>query len=62
MKKYGCLIEILSFFLKSYLLMLLWNWIVPLFWSKSPILDFWECVGIILLINLIRSSFGLNTK
>jgi len=59
-----CIVVIASFFLESYVLMLLWNWLAPLFWSEAPILGFWECIGIIVLINLIgsiiRSAFRLN--
>ena len=58
MKTMGCLISILIvafFFLESYVLMILWNWLVHLFWSAAPELTFWECGGIILLINLIGS-------
>ena len=69
MKTMGCLISILivvGFFVESYVLMILWNWIAPLFWSAAPELTFWECGGIILWINLIgsilRSALGLNKK
>ena len=69
MKTMGCIIAIIviaAFFLEGYVLMLLWNWLAPLFWSAAPILCFWECIGIILLINLIgsiiRSALGLNKK
>lgn len=67
MKTMGCIIAIIviaAFFLEGYVLMLLWNWLAPLFWSAAPILGFWECIGIIVLINLIgsiiRSALGLN--
>lgn len=67
MKTFGCLISILiiaAFFLESYVLMLLWNWLAPLFWSAAPEITFWQCIGIILLINLIgsiiQSAFGLK--
>ena len=67
METMGCIIAIIviaAFFLEGYVLMLLWNWLAPLFWSAAPILGFWECIGIILLINLIgsiiRSALGLN--
>ena len=69
MKTFGCLISILivaAFFLESYVLMNLWNWLAHLFWSAAPKLTFWECGGIILLINLIgsilRSALGLDKK
>ena len=67
MKTMGCLISILiiaAFFLESYVLMILWNWLAPLFCSAAPELTFWECGGIILLINLIgsilRSALGFK--
>ena len=66
MKTMGCLISILIvavFFVEIYVLMILWNWIAPLFWSAAPELTFLQCIGIIVLINLIgsiiRSAFGL---
>ena len=67
MKTMGCLISILivaAFFLESYVLMILWNWLAPLFWSAAPELTFLQCIGIIVLINLIgsiiRSALGFN--
>jgi hypothetical protein len=59
-----CIILIATFCFESYVLMILWNWLSPLFWSTAPTLGFWECVGIISLINLIgsiiRSTLELN--
>ena len=58
METMGCIIAIIviaAFFLEGYVLMLLWNWIAPLFWSAAPELTFWQCIGIIILINLIGS-------
>ena len=58
METMGCIIAILviaAFFLEGYVFMLLWNWIAPLFWSSAPELTFWQCIGIIILINLIGS-------
>ena len=67
MKTMGCLISILivaGFFVESYVLMILWNWLAPLFWSAAPELTFLQCIGIIVLINLIgsiiRSALGFN--
>ena len=65
MKTMGCLISILIvavFFLESYVLMILWNWLAPLFWSDAPELTFWECGGIILIINLIGSILRNEKK
>ena len=40
--------------------MLLWNWIVPIFWTTAPILNFWESFGVILLIRIIKSFFNIK--
>lgn len=67
MKTIGCIVAIIvitAFFFESYVLMLLWNWLAPLFWSAAPELTFLQCIGIIVLINLIgsiiRSALGFN--
>ena len=67
MKTIGCIVAIIVitvFFFESYVLMLLWNWLAPLFWSAAPELTFLQCIGIIVLINLIgsiiRSALGFN--
>lgn len=67
MKIMGCIIAIIAiaaYFLEGYVLMILWNWLAPLFWSAAPELTFLQCIGIILLINLIGSiicsALGLN--
>ena len=65
----GCLFVILVimlFMVESYILMLLWNWLIPLFWFNAPILDFFQCMGVIVLINIIgsivRSAFTRNKE
>lgn len=65
----GCLFVILVimlFMVESYILMLLWNWLIPLFWNNAPILDFFQCMGVIVLINIIgsivRSAFTRNKE
>lgn len=67
MKTIGCIVAIIvitAFFFESYVLMLLWNWLAPLFWNAAPELTFLQCIGIIVLINLIgsiiRSALGFN--
>lgn len=37
--------------------MLLWNWLIPLFWTNAPILTFWEAWGVCILISWIGSFF-----
>jgi len=39
------------------MLMLLWNWIAPIFWVAAPVLTFWQSVGINVLLWLIGSAF-----
>ena len=65
----GCLFVILVimlFMVESYILMLLWNWLIPLFWINAPISDFFKCKGVIVLINIIgsivRSAFTRNKE
>ena len=67
MKTMGCItaiIVITAYFLECYVFMILWNWLAPLFWSAAPELTFLQCIGIIVLINLIgsiiRSALGFN--
>ena len=36
---------------------LLWNWLVPLFWTNAPILTYWQAAGCIILLELIGSCF-----
>ena len=58
-KKYfaWCLFTIVlaigSFFLASWGVMALWNWIAPLFWKTAPILTFWQTVGVIMLLHIV---------
>jgi len=37
--------------------MLLWNWLVPIFWSTCPILTFWQSLGVLLILDLIGLFF-----
>ena len=58
---WGCLavfIIVLAFSaFEAWIIMLLWNWIAPLFWAGAPILNFWQTWGILFLINLIVNMF-----
>ena len=45
---------------EGWIFMLLWNWLVPMFWTTAPILSIWESVGILFLINLISKIFFSN--
>lgn len=43
--------------LGAWIVMLLWNWVAPLFWSGAPILGFWQTWGALILLSIIRSFF-----
>lgn len=44
------------------LLMLLWNWLIPIFWIHAPILNFWQSFGIVILLGLIGQIISRQTK
>lgn len=48
--------------IEGLVLMLLWNWLAPLFWSTAPILSFWQAWGILVLLNLIFSPFKSSSN
>lgn len=39
--------------LEGWLVMLLWNAILPLIWANAPTLTFWAAVGLVLLLDLL---------
>lgn len=43
--------------LGAWIVMLLWNWVAPLFWSGAPILGFWQTWGALILLSIIGSFF-----
>jgi hypothetical protein len=45
--------------LTGWILMLLWNWLVPALF-QGPVLTFWQGVGIVFLLSLIGSILGLG--
>ena len=56
----GCFITLLICLFGAFggwVFMMLWNWLIPLFWSSAPILTFWEALGVIILISWIGSFF-----
>lgn len=38
---------------EGWLVMLLWNAVVPMIWAEAPRLSFWLAVGVLLLCNLL---------
>jgi hypothetical protein len=41
---------------EAWIIMMLWNWIVPIFWANAPTLSFWLTLGIMMLCNLLFSN------
>lgn len=48
--------------LGAWIVMLLWNWVVPLFWTNAPILGFWQTWGALILLSMIGSFFRRRIK
>jgi len=38
------------------LIMVIWNWLVPQFWSAAPHLSFWETLGAVALVALAGAA------
>ena len=55
-------IIILCMAFTPYVFMLLWNWLVPIFWSGAPILTFWQSFGVVILLGIIGSFFRNNNN
>jgi hypothetical protein len=45
----------------TYVVMLLWNWLVPELFS-GPILTYWQTLGILVLSKILLSGFGHKHK
>lgn len=45
----------------AFIFMLLWNWLAPIFWLNAPILGYWECVGVMIFINLLKITINVNS-
>ena len=60
----GCLgailLVVVCAIFEGWIFMLLWNWLVPMFWTTAPVLSIWESVGILFLINLVSKLFFGN--
>ena len=54
---FGCLC------FEAWIIMLLWNAVVPLIWATAPELSFWATVGLMLLCNLLFGRvFKIKSK
>ena len=52
-----CIVIVGLCFLEAWIFQLLWNWIVPVFWTTAPILTYWQAFGACVLISMIGSAF-----
>lgn len=57
----GCIvimvILVVLSFLEAWIVQLLWNWLVPIFWTTAPILTYWQAFGACILLSIIGSIF-----
>ena len=37
----------------AFIIMLFWNWLVPILWVGAPVLGYWETFGLLVLFNII---------
>ena len=44
--------------LEGFLLMIVWNAVVPVLWVGAPYLNFWLSVGILFIIQLVFGAIG----
>lgn len=57
----GCFLALIVIILISifevWVVMCLWNWLIPMFWASAPILSFAETFGVLILLNIIAAIF-----
>lgn len=46
----------------GWLVMLLWNAVVPAIWVGAPKLSFWVAVGVLLLCSILFKTVHINNK
>lgn len=47
---------------EGWLVMLLWNAVMPMIWAEAPKLSFWLAVGVLLLCNLLFKAVSGGGK
>lgn len=62
----GCMIILIILIccltLEPLILMLLWNWLAPIFWTTAPELTFWQSFGIYILLSIIGGFFKTSNN
>ena len=48
--------------LDAWVVMLLWNWVVPILWIDAPILTFWTSMGLNMLCALLFKGISYTRK
>jgi len=49
-------------FFQAWIVQLLWNWLVPVFWTSAPILTYWQSFGCCILLGIIGGFFRSISK
>ena len=49
-------------FVQAWIVQLLWNWLVPMFWANAPILTYWQSFGCCVLLSIIGGYFRSSSK
>ena len=52
----------LIFSIAPYLIMISWNYLIPIFWAGAPILGFWHSVAGCFLLTIIAHIFSRLRK
>ena len=53
----GILFVVGMLFLAAWFLILLWNWLAPLFWAGAPELNIFHGVGVLLFLGFLKMIF-----
>lgn len=48
--------------LEGWILMLLWNAVIPTLWASAPTLSFWLAVGLMLICNILFKSISRSKE
>lgn len=64
MKKYAfsvILVALITNFILAYIIMLLWNWLLPTLFGLITI-TYWQAFGVLILLNIISGLFKNKSK
>ena len=56
------LVVIASVVIEIFVVQWLWNWLVPTFWAKAPILTFGQTFSVLVLLNIIGGVLFKKAK